>query len=72
MEIPFRQQAYLWVNYCDVKKYRLFTNRKRRGWNRKAYMGTEVHGKTLGIVGLGKIGSEVARRMKVFGINYFL
>ena len=32
-------------------------------------MGTEVHGKTLGIVGLGKIGSEVARRMKVFGME---
>ena len=42
---------------------------KDGGWNRKAYMGTEVHGKTLGIVGLGKIGSEVARRLKVFGME---
>jgi len=31
-------------------------------WDRKSYLGTEVRGKTLGIVGLGKIGSEVARR----------
>lgn len=31
-------------------------------WDRKTYIGTEVRGKTLGIVGLGKIGSEVARR----------
>ncbi len=31
-------------------------------WARKDYMGTELRGKTLGIVGLGKIGSEVARR----------
>jgi len=42
---------------------------KGGGWNRKAYMGTEVHDKTLGIVGLGKIGSEVAQRMKSFGMN---
>jgi len=31
-------------------------------WDRKTYIGTEIRGKTLGIVGLGKIGSEVARR----------
>lgn len=42
---------------------------KSGGWDRKAYMGTEVHGKILGIVGLGKIGTEVARRMKAFGME---
>ncbi|MFN1834657.1 phosphoglycerate dehydrogenase [Balneola sp. MJW-20] len=42
---------------------------KSGGWDRKKYMGTEVHGKTLGIVGLGKIGSEVARRMRSFGMD---
>lgn len=42
---------------------------KSGGWDRKAYMGTEVHGKTLGIVGLGKIGTEVAKRMKAFGME---
>jgi D-3-phosphoglycerate dehydrogenase len=31
-------------------------------WDRKSYLGTEIRGKTLGIIGLGKIGSEVARR----------
>lgn len=31
-------------------------------WDRKSFVGTEIRGKTLGIVGLGKIGSEVARR----------
>lgn len=39
------------------------------GWDRKRYMGSEVHGKTLGIVGLGKIGSEVAARMQRFGMR---
>ncbi|MBO6522385.1 MAG: phosphoglycerate dehydrogenase [Balneolaceae bacterium] len=42
---------------------------KGGGWDRKAYMGTEVHGKILGIVGLGKIGSEVAKRMLAFGME---
>lgn len=35
----------------------------RKGeWRRKDFLGTEIRGKVLGIVGLGKIGSEVARR----------
>ncbi|MEL7832590.1 phosphoglycerate dehydrogenase [Fodinibius sp. Rm-B-1B1-1] len=42
---------------------------KSGGWDRKKYMGIEVHNKTLGIVGLGKIGSEVAKRMKEFGMT---
>ncbi|WP_372638582.1 phosphoglycerate dehydrogenase [Fodinibius sp.] len=42
---------------------------KSGGWDRKKYMGTEVHNKTLGIIGLGKIGGEVAKRMKKFGMN---
>ncbi|MEX2603306.1 MAG: phosphoglycerate dehydrogenase, partial [Gracilimonas sp.] len=44
---------------------------KSGGWDRKKYMGTEVHGKKLGIVGLGKIGSEVAKRMASFGMEIF-
>lgn len=42
---------------------------KEGGWDRKRYMGAEVHGKTLGIVGLGKIGMEVAERMQRFGMK---
>ncbi|HET6527474.1 MAG TPA: phosphoglycerate dehydrogenase [Balneolaceae bacterium] len=42
---------------------------KSGGWDRKKFMGTEVHGKTLGVVGLGKIGSEVAKRMQEFGMD---
>jgi D-3-phosphoglycerate dehydrogenase len=35
----------------------------RRGeWQRSRYIGAEIRGKTLGIVGLGNIGSEVAKR----------
>lgn len=33
-------------------------------WERGTYMGVEVRGKTLGLVGLGRIGAEVARRAR--------
>ncbi|CAM3343294.1 phosphoglycerate dehydrogenase [Hydrogenibacillus schlegelii] len=35
-------------------------------WDRKAFLGFELAGKTLGIVGLGRIGQEVAKRAKAF------
>src|SRR5687768_1803456 len=35
-------------------------------WERKKLLGTEVYGKTLGVVGLGKIGGEVAKRARAF------
>lgn len=38
-------------------------------WDRKNLVGAEVYGKTLGIIGLGKIGMEVARRARVFEMN---
>ena len=37
-------------------------------WEKKSLQGTELRGKTLGIVGLGKIGLEVARRARGFGM----
>lgn len=38
-------------------------------WDRKSFSGIELHKKTLGIVGLGRIGSEVARRAQAFGMQ---
>ena len=43
-------------------------------WKRNDFMGTELRGKTLGIIGLGNVGSEVAKRaqsfeMKLLGID---
>ncbi|MSR64229.1 MAG: phosphoglycerate dehydrogenase [Verrucomicrobiae bacterium] len=38
-------------------------------WNRKQYQGVELYNKTLGIVGMGRIGSEVARRAIAFGMR---
>lgn len=38
-------------------------------WERKKYSGTELRGKTLAILGIGKVGKEVAIRAKSFGMN---
>ena len=38
-------------------------------WERSAFTGTELFGKTLGVIGLGKIGSEVAKRAQAFGMR---
>src|SRR6516225_7637108 len=53
------------------------TTVKSGKWDRNKFMGTQLAGKTLGIVGLGRIGREVARRaagldMKVVGFDPFL
>ncbi len=50
---------------------------KEGKWDRKSYMGTQLADKTLGIVGLGRIGREVAKRaqafeMRVIGYDPFL
>ena len=38
-------------------------------WRRSAFMGVEVREKTLGICGLGRVGTEVARRAQAFGMR---
>ena len=38
-------------------------------WEKKSLQGTELRGKTLGIIGLGRIGMEVARRARGFGME---
>ena len=46
-------------------------------WNRKQYTGVELKGKTLGVIGMGRIGSGVAKRalafdMKVIGYDPYI
>ena len=38
-------------------------------WDRKKYEGVELYDKTLGILGMGRIGSEIARRAIAFGMR---
>lgn len=50
---------------------------KNREWKRSKYVGVEMRGKTLGVVGLGRIGSGVAKRavaleMKVIGYDPYI
>ncbi|WP_083523473.1 phosphoglycerate dehydrogenase [Methanofollis ethanolicus] len=50
---------------------------KKKEWKRSKFMGVEVNEKTLGIVGLGRIGREIAKRviamdMKVVGYDPFI
>ncbi|MEX2701472.1 MAG: glyoxylate reductase [Candidatus Baldrarchaeota archaeon] len=43
--------------------------KSRTGWHPKMLLGTDIHGKTLGIIGLGRIGTAVARRAKGFNMK---
>src|SRR3954452_16357721 len=38
-------------------------------WDRSGLLGSELHGRTLGVVGLGRIGSEVVQRARAFGMT---
>ena len=46
-----------------------YASMKNGEWKRSAYMGVEVRGKVLGVVGLGRVGTEVAIRAKAFGMK---
>lgn len=38
-------------------------------WDRKSFVGVELRNKVLGVIGMGRIGSEVAKRAKAFGMK---
>ncbi len=40
-------------------------------WDKKKFVGVELNGKTLGVIGLGRIGRHVAKIAKGFGMNIF-
>ncbi|MBI4475714.1 MAG: phosphoglycerate dehydrogenase [Acidobacteria bacterium] len=42
---------------------------KQHRWEKKRFTGSELAGKTLGLVGLGRVGQEVARRARAFGMD---
>ena len=46
-----------------------YASLQAKKWDRKRFVGVEVYKKTLGVVGLGRIGSVVADRAKGLGMN---
>ena len=46
-----------------------YSSMKQGKWQRSAFMGVEVRGRVLGIVGLGRVGTEVSIRARVFGME---
>jgi glyoxylate reductase len=49
--------------------HRSMRNGEWRGWSPTGMLGHRIGGKTLGIIGLGRIGEAVAMRAKAFGLN---
>lgn len=45
-----------------------FSSMRDGRWDRSALLGTELRGRTLGIIGLGRIGGEIALRARAFGM----
>lgn len=42
---------------------------KEKKWEKKKFVGREMHGKKLGVIGLGKIGKIVAKKAKAMGVH---
>src|SRR5699024_11533164 len=57
-----RTMAMIMLLSRNITKAYLPTKEKK--WDRKSYVGVELRDKTLGMVGLGRIGAEVAKRAK--------
>jgi D-3-phosphoglycerate dehydrogenase len=49
--------------------YTATTSMKAEKWEKKAFEGDEIAGKTLGVIGLGNIGTETAKRALQLGMN---
>ncbi|OGW23582.1 MAG: D-glycerate dehydrogenase, partial [Nitrospinae bacterium RIFCSPLOWO2_12_FULL_47_7] len=52
-----------------VESDRFTRQNKFKGWQAKMFLGSDVHGKTLGVVGCGEIGKAVARRAVGFNMK---
>lgn len=67
--IPMSEYALGMILQLARKHYSFYDQQKSKKWDRTTLRIDEVHGKTLGIVGLGAIGEEIAKKAKAFGMN---
>ena len=63
------EQAFALMLATARKLNQADSSMKAGKWERKQFMGVELAGKTLGIVGLGRIGTELAHRAQAFGMT---
>jgi glyoxylate reductase len=54
---------------CIVPSDRFTRENRFKGWQAKMFLGADVYGKTLGVIGCGEIGSAVARRASGFNMR---
>lgn len=67
--VPTAQHTFaLMLSLCRNIPW-AFDNIRQGKWERYKFIGTQLDGKTLGIVGLGRIGSQMAAYAKAFGMN---
>ncbi len=59
--------GYMFALARDI--YQATASMKAGKWEKKRFEGVELSGKTLGVLGAGRIGSEVAKRARALGMN---
>lgn len=66
--VPMAEYTMSMILQLTRKHYSFYDNQKEGVWDRSLRV-DEVYGKTLGILGLGAIGSEIAKRAQAFGMR---
>ncbi len=57
---------------ATARKWTRATQQIQMGkWNRELLLGEQLSGKSLGIIGLGRVGSSVAKKAKAFGLKVY-
>jgi D-3-phosphoglycerate dehydrogenase len=59
--------------FCMVRNlYHAFNSLKSKHWNKSAFLGNEINGKTLGLIGFGQIGQKVGKMAAALGMKIFV
>lgn len=66
---PLVEHVFAMVLALTRRLHVALRNQLHRRWERRAAVGDEIRGKTMGILGLGHIGAEIAEKAAVFGMR---